>query len=1081
MAKNNTGKALYRCACFLMLLFATSVLPDKTLAQTITTASLSGTVYIDSAKAVGNVVVIAEHVPSATRYVTISFGNGKYVLPNLRIGGPYKITARLIGYPEAVSYINQLSPQDYPGYNIRLNSNVTNLEEVTVTEVKKQVLKNDGTVFSISQSLISKIPSINRNIQDIMRLSPFASGGGIMGVNPRMNNFTIDGSLLITYGLGKTVIVGNTTGTDPIGLDAIEELQVNVAPFDVRQSGFTSAGINVITKKGDNNFRLSAFNFFNGANLKGTKINHTDIKGQNYQENQTGFNLGGAIVKNKLFYQLNYEKRNNISSASSYIANTGSTAEENSTRVLATDLNNLSAFLIKNYQYETGPYQNYNLHSNNDKLVAQLDWNVSENSALGLRVLYLNSYQDKTLSNDNFVGLGNRNNNPYAMSYQRSNFVRFSNALSVRLAYTSKINKNIAQQFTVSYANLPDYRQPAGDLKPLVDILDGEKNYISFGTDIFAPQNNLKTNIYQLQEHINFHILNHNFIAGADANLVSVKNTFVPVMQGYYQFNSLNDFYNSTPAGTATPLGISSGLARPAMFQKGYSLLPNGQIPTFNFGYAETGIYLQDSWQISNQFTITPGIRLDRNYFIGKPGNNAYVSGLTFQNPDGNTEQLNTGQLPPNQFRFSPRMGFTLQLKQIDFLKIHGGIGVFSGRLPMVLLGEQFRNNGLGSATFFTQNTQNNPFLFSPDAYTPTNTAHTSYDIVLLDKNFKYPQALKNNLSFNFYAKQNWIISIEGLYNHDISGFYARNANIDNTSYTINADGRERLLNNAINAPIIQHAYILANTKGGRQYAISVNAKKSFKDDFYLFLNYTYGNAKDRGSFTGTEPASEFISAPVNGNPNQPELAYSAYDQRHRIFAFLTKSYHFTAKSTTTFSVITEFNQTGRFSYTYAGTGDVNGDGAPGNDLIFVPANSKQINLIPYTNNKGILVTEAMQWQSLEKFIQSSPYLNSKKGSFAERNGSILPFATQVDIKISHELKVNKHSFQLSLDCINLPNLIHSSWGVKYLPANTQPIEAVTYDSFRVYPDHLNKAFTPDNALLSVWQIQLGLRYRFGN
>lgn len=1082
-----------------LLLFIALFCSQLILAQGITTGSMSGLIS-DKDGTLPGANIVAVHTPSGSQYGAVTDVDGAFKLPYLRVGGPYEVIISFLGYEDYVEKnINISLGQDYQ-LDVTLGEQQEVLDEVVVLARKSNILNSDkaGSGTNINQQTLEAIPQINRSINDFTKLTPQASGAdfaGFSGLGLRTSNVTVDGSSFNNaYGLGGSgaLVIGNAAGSEPISLDALSEIQINLSPYDVRQGGFTGANINAITRSGDNEFRASVYSFFQNENLVGTQARDVEVENADFNTTQYGFRLGGPLVKNKLFFFVNYERVTGSTPASNFIAAEGSNSGDDVTRVSATDLNDIRQFLRNQYGYETGEYQGFNLNNSSNKFLIKLDYNISNIHKLSMRYNQLDATSDQPPSNSTFFGAGGRFDNPNGMSFENTGWQRNLGIRSFVTELNSLFNNKFANRLLVSYSSFPEDRSVNGELFPAVDIQQNGQTYIAFGSDMFANNNVVNQNILQIQNDFNIYLPKHTITLGMNFQHYRFKNGFTPASQGNFVFASLQDFYNSTPEGTNTPIGVSDGMGRPSSYARRYSGLANREIVFAEPRFAQTSFYVQDKFEVSRNFKITGGLRFDVTSFLNEPEKNPALDTLNFQEPNGNTIQLDNSVLPGTQVVISPRLGFNWDVRGNRTFQIRGGIGVFNGISPFVPIGDTYLTNGINQGEIrsfsFNGGTDNIPFSDDVDAYIPEFMGVRSQgDVNFVDPDFKMPRILKSTLGLDYQLPLGLVGSVEMIYGKTLYDLLPTNANLDHTNAAMEGiDDRYRFSNSRINHPVVSSAYILGNSTDGRQYNFSAKLERPFRNNWTATLAYAYGNAKDRTTFAGSGTRAAWRALPVLGNTNDPALAFSDADQPHRIIGAAAYQLAYPKIGATTISLFFEGAQNGRFSYQYSGLvfQDANGDFIT-NDLIFVPADQSQINVVDYENN-GEIITAAEQWAALDNFISQSDYLDSRRGEFAERNGAIRPWYFQADLRVLQDFNLNiggkKNTLQVSLDILNFTNLLNSDWGVRDLPANTRPIQLIRTNggtTHRVVPTTLGDEFRTDLSANSRWRMQLGVRYIF--
>lgn len=1075
----------------------------------VTTSSISGTVRSGTTPLVG-ATVTAVHEPSGTRYTTSSVKDGQFTIPGMRVGGPYTITISYVGYqPENIRDVTLVlgTPTTFTA---DLKGSASQLQEVVVTGTRGGIISNKrtGAATNISRQQINSLPTISRSINDFTRLTPQVSGTSIGGLDNRLNNITIDGSILnSSFGLGSGQ-PGGRAGVTPISLDAIEEIQVNIAPFDVRQSGFVGGGINAVTRSGTNTYTGSVYYLNQNKSLVGTEAKGFTVPVQDFKSKEYGFRLGGPIVKNKLFFFANAELSRRTDPATTFRANKGGeTPTGNVTRVLESDLNQLSQFLQTNFNYATGPYQGYNNETNADKFLVKFDFNLNDKNKISLRYNHLDAETDVLTSNSNSLGFGNRRTNNNALNYQNSNYIQLEKIRSVIGEWNTRFSNKLSNNLIAGYTYQNEDRASRGDFFPLIEIQQGGANYITTGFEPFTPNNKLKYSTLQLQNNLTYYSGKHTITGGFNVERFNYTNVFFPGSQSVYVFNSLSDFYTAANAYVANP-NIATSPVSLRRFQLRYSALPGGAEPVQPTRVTYSGLYLQDDYQIKTNFKVVYGLRVDVPVFDETGFENPAVKGMTFRGANREALSVSTAKLPDAKALWSPRVGFNWDVKGNRDFQLRGGTGIFSGRPPFVYISNQIGNNGVLTGFEQIDNTTTRPFNPNPRRYIPANpTLPPSYEINVTDPNFKFPQVWRSNLGIDKRLPFNLIGTFEAIYTDAVNDVQYLDINQQASTQTFaGPDNRPRYpgvglsgtaLNNAIRInPSVTNAYYLTNTGNSYAYTLTASIEKPFAQNWFAKVAYNFGESKnliDPGSIAG---GSYNGIASVRGN-NFPELGFSSNDQRHRVIASGSYRRAWGRWGSSQVALFWEGRNQGRFSYTY--NQDLNGDAINGNDLLYVPRNASEIKFAPITvsnTNNTVVFTPEQQSAAFEQFIQQDKYLSSRRGMYAERNGAILPWIFQADLSFIQEFYVpfrgKRNTFQLRADILNVGNLINQDWGVGQFAMNNQPLVARGVDAngvpmfnFRTTGSGNAQQFIPiqtfgsSTTLNNVWRAQLGVRYTF--
>ncbi|MBA4053540.1 MAG: hypothetical protein C0490_02400, partial [Marivirga sp.] len=916
-------------------------------AQGVTTATITGQVKDKDGEGLPGANIIALHLPSGTTYGSSSRNDGRFTLPGMRIGGPYKVTVSFVGY------------QDYTQENIMLGlgqsyvldapmiETGTELQEVVISTNSILNDERTGASTNIGVATLNSLPTIGRNISDFTRLTPQANGKSFSGADSRFNNLTIDGSIF-NNSFGLSDVPGGQTNSTPISLDAIQEVQVNIAPFDVRQGGFTGAGVNAVTRSGTN--EISGSVFFNTRNEKfvGDKAKGEDVVTQDFSVNQRGFRIGGPIIKDKLFFFINGEQERRDDPATQYVAlRPGKNDDDaNVSRVLASELDELKSYLINTFNYDPGAYENYALETRSDKALIRLDYNMSQSSKFSLRYNYLKSSRDVPTSNSG--SFSDRRDNGFAMNFQNANYV-INNDINSIIAEHNFLGNSFSNNVIAGFTANRDYRSSLGGIFPLVDILEGGRNYTNFGYEPFTPNNTLNTDTWQFQDNFTYYAGKHTLTAGLNFESFKFENTFTPTYYGQFVYNSLQDFYDDTDNNAAN----DPVLRRYALT---YSNLENSALPTATTQARQIGVYVQDELQVNAKFKLTAGLRVDIPSFKQTALENSQVAGYTFKDENGNPIQVSTSQLPKAQTLWSPRVGFNWDVLGDRSVQVRGGSGIFSGRPAFVWISNQMGNNGILTGSVRDDNTTGvYPFSSDVTAYNlPPNPGQpaSSYAIAVTDPNFKYPQTWKTNIAVDKQLPFGIIGSVEFIYNKEINNATYINANLEPANGTLSGpDNRPTYpgiglsgtaQNNAdrVNDNITD-ATLLKNTNEGRGYSATIKFERPMTNGLTAMAAYNYSNTKDMMSSGSIAFSSWRDNFSVNGN-NLPMLAYSNNDLRHRIILATSYRKEYAKHFASQVSIFFQSQNQGRFSYRV--NGDLNGDQATSNDLMYVPRDANELN-----------------------------------------------------------------------------------------------------------------------------------------
>ncbi len=1079
--------------CLLILSFCLFILSIQNVFAQITTASLSGVVRDATGNAIPGATVTAVHTSSGSQYGATTNDDGRYLIPGMRIGGPYEVTIQSVGNADKKEIIGLLTLGETKSYNVDVSEATTELSEVVVSGKRDPLMNADrtGAATNIGNEQIRALPTLNRSLSDYTRLTPQSGGGSSSsfgGRNDRFNNFTVDGSAFNNaFGLSNSV--GGQANANPISLDAIEEVQINLAPFDVRQAQFTGAGINAVTKAGTNEFKGSVYYFFRDQSMVGTRLGGVDIVQNDFSQRQYGFRVGGPIIKNKLFFFVNAESNRRTEPGSTFVARRPGVSGDNVSAVDASELDGLKSFLMSRYNFNPGQYEGYSALTYANNITARIDYNINNNHKLNVRYNFLQSYRDIAPSGSGAQTprAPSRITLPFSGSFYRIN----NNMNSVIGELNSRFGNKLTNTFTIGYTAMRDFRESTSGNFPTVDIENGNNQTVTtFGYEPFSPNNKLNTNIFQISNNLTYFMGKHTITGGFAFEFYQTENGFMPLFFGRYRFNTLSDFYTSA----------NGGISNATLYDLRYSVQPNNPVPLVKLRAAILGFYAQDEFQVNDYLKLTGGLRIDLpTYDNSVLQRNETVENMTFRNG----EKIDVSKFAKTVPLFSPRIGFNWDALKNQTLQVRGGTGIFTGRVPFVWISNQASNNGVLFNVEASTNPTNRPFTNSvTPSWIPANpTAQTSFNIAATDPNFKIPQVWRTNVAVDYKMKNGWTATFEAIYSKDVNAVYYQNANLpDATGNVSGADNRPRYTINRINNAIISTndgAIMLRNNNRGYQLNLTAQVQKTFANGFFSMIAYNYGNARDLNSLSGASiAASAYAGNQISGDPNAPVLSYSTFMLQHRMIASVGYEKEYAKRFKTSIAAFWEGRQGDRSSYTYAG--DMNGDGFP-NDLMFIPANRSDLILVAATGAATATTpvdnrTPDMLWQQLDAYIAQDPYLSANRGKYAARNGLVAPWYNRVDVRIMQDFYImaggKKNTLQLSLDIFNVLNFVNSNWGVERVPIRTQLLSFQGYDpegrpryTFP-YQDAtrqqvMTTTFQNSTGLASRWQMQFGIRYIF--
>jgi hypothetical protein len=922
-----------------------------------------------------------------------------------------------------------------------------------------------------------------------------AFGFSFAGQDNRLNNMTIDGSYF-NNSFGLAGQPGDRTGVAPVSLDAIQQLQVNVAPYDVRQGNFVGAGINMVTKSGTNEFTGTLYYSFRNNNFVGTQAGPNVFNPGTFKYHDIGAALGGPIIRDRLFFFASYEDDASTAPGTTFLANTGGQqVTGNVTRVLASDLDSLSRYMLSNFKYVTGPYQGYDFKVPSTRFLARVDYNLNDRNKLNLRFNLLNSTSDQLVSNSGSLGLGFRRSTLNSLNFANSNYAILENNRSVVGEWNASIGNNMSNNLILGYSYSDESRNNiTPPWFPLVEILSGGPNYTTLGFEPFTPDNQLRYHSYQLQDNYTVYLPKHAVTFGVSVEKYHSTNVFFPGAQSVYVYNSLADFYTDANGYLANPARTTSPVTL-RRFQVRYSNIPGQSEPVQPLDVLYAGAYAQDEWRPIPNLTLTGGLRIDAPHFDNTAYDNSVADAMTFRDATGAPVHYNTGSLPGVNLLFSPRLGFNYDLHGEQKTQFRGGTGIFTGRPAYVWISNQVGNTGVLTGFIQRDSTTAYPFNPNPGQYKPgpTGAPAASFQLALTDPNFKFPQVWRSNIAVDQRLPWDLAGTAEFLYSKDVNGIAYINANLPaaQSAFT-GVDKRPRWTTNRIN-PTVSDATVLTNEGIGYSWNLAFSLERAFTNGLFAKLAYTYGVSKNTVD-AGSIASGSFTGNAIALDPNNPVAGYSQFSPGPRFFAALSYSHDFIGVGPTSVSLYLDGHRassnTGSNSYVFSG--DMNGDGANNNDLIYIPRNTSEMNFIPLTVGQCpacTVFTPAQQTAAWDGFINQDAYLSTHRGQYAERNAVFLPMVYRADVSISQDIGRSiggrPNRLQIRLDILNVTNLLNSDWGVAQDFVTTRPLiargadvnGAAQYQLATVGGQLISQSFQKVVTTFDVWRMQLGVRY----
>lgn len=1070
------------------IVFLLLLLPFMGLAQE-TSGTLSGAVYDGTGQVLPGASVIAIHQPSGTKYATSADKNGRYYLPNLRIGGPYSVEAAMIS----------MKSDKKEGITIRLGAAIQlnfvlgdqsqQLAEVAIKATKRGAQASTyGSGKSISADQVRNMATVSRSITDITRLVPQASkDNSFGGTNFRYNNVTIDGAVnndAIGFSpslggqSGTSGMAGSSTRTNPISLDAIEDMQVYLAPYDVKIGNFTGGSVNAVTRSGTNTIGGSVYGFGRNAALTGKdRVGTLGKINRDFHDYQTGFRIGFPIIKNKLFFFSNEELTRRKDPTQ---LNAG---QQETSRILSLDdANAISAAGFMN----AGTAGEFTTYAKSHKFFNRLDWNISDKHQLAVRnntIISEATHMDRDQQDFRFSSMAflQKNNQTATVAELKS---RFSNSLSGNLL--------------VGYTRVNDSRNPLGDPSaPQVQIAGRTPGTtIYLGTDREASIFDMKQRTLELTANLSWNIGKHTLTMGTHNELYKINYGFVNSWNGRVDYLSIEDYLNNNPYRVRGAYNYTNN-------SRDY-ILDN---PGADFNVNMYSAYFQDEIRVSDKLKVIPGLRADMTDLPQMPVRSdktqTAMADPNFGTTYNYTPLTRIGNKFLNKIQVSPRVGFRYDWLGDQRLILRGGAGLFTGRIPMAWLAYAFYNTG-NSYGGFDQKADQKPFVPGSNPLkggangisefiqangaiiNNPNSGKTQVD--LIDNDFVMPQVLRTSVGIDYTTTSQWKFTIEGIYTKNIKDVLFQQLNVqDNPTYYGYDKLRQQPIYNGTVDSRFSNTYLLSNTGKGYRYSLTGSISKTIADVLQASVSYTYGQSKDlsNGVRNSMESNWQLNQSLV---PNNPSLANSNFDIRNRIVSSISYNKLWAKAGKTNVSLFFSAQSGSPFTY-----GIVNNSvqGLPQQvSLAYIPFNDEAINF--FQNNSA--ATAAAQAAAFNKLIDGNEYLSSRRGNFTERNKGRTPWNVQADLHLSHDLFVTKNNKQfitLTADVMNVTNLINNKWGIQYFSPNTFNSTSSVGLTPTLFPPQQNSGgypvytFNDPGTPYSIdyygsrTQMQLGLRYTF--
>ena len=1076
--------------------------------QGSTTSSVNGKIVDTKGVPLPGSTIVAVHVPSGTLYGATANAQGFFSIQGMRPGGPYKVEVSFVGYSKKTFTDITLQLGETYLLNAGLTESSTELGEVIVVGAKPSAFNTEktGASTNVTKEAMQMIPSMNRSLSDYTKLSPYSSGSGsYLGRDAYTTNINIDGANFNNnFGLSS----GNMPGAsgEPISMEAIEEIQIAIAPFDVRQSNFTGAGINAITKSGTNEIKGTVYGFYRNQNFNGKKVDTVKLTVSQSAKKAFGFNVGGPIIKDKLFFFISAEQENTLTPGNTLLA-MQSDRDPNDLNVnpsiMADSLKAFSTLLKSAYNYETGRYESWGGDNEyNKKALIRLDWNISKNHKFTIRYNYSESSSTSRPSNSGDATPSistSRTSRTGGLSYENSQYYTTSKLHSITAELNSRFGQ-LSNKLLVAYTLYKQPRATTSSDFPFIDIMSGNAAtgnvQMSAGYELFSYKNNVDNNTLILTDNLSYSLNNHNFTFGVSYENEYFANSYLRQGTGYYRFKSLQAFQNFTNGlGTS---GVYNNNWDPIAFAYTYPI--NGHDnPVAELSFGQFSSYVQDEYSALDNLKVTAGLRIDLPMYLAGALDNPALKNYSF-----NGQMVDLSTWPDVKVLWSPRLGFTWDVFKDKILKVRGGTGVFTGRLPFVWFTNQPTNSGMIQYQLVlsaSAGAADQVKLSRLPGPLPANTADLLQNASIADifplanvvggkiaavaKDFKLPQVWRTSIGFDIKLPLNMLLTLEGIYTKDINAIDFTNINLKPAeSYVLEGSNLRPYWSNSATVtkyytPTYNNVVIMQNTRKGQGYSLSAKLDLPRIAGFSGMVAYSKTWGEEVTSKTGSDPFSAWQYRIVQTSPNNPELGLTAGNTPHRIIAEANYSIEYYKYFASTISFF--FNGYKGDAYSYIYSGDANADGTTSNDLMYIPKDASEF-----------IWASPDDATAYFAYAAQDPYLSKHAGEYAYRYSTYNPWNKRLDMRLMQDFKIEagktKNTLELSVDVINLLNLFDPGWGLNQSYITNSPLVISSRDAAtgklkvsmrKIGGQYVTHSFQNPSTVAGTWGIQLGVRYLF--
>lgn len=1017
-------------------------------AQGVTTGAVSGSVTGENSADLAGAQVQVVNRETGARTGALTRADGRFYVPGLEVGGPYTVSVRRIGYAPMDSNNVYISLGQTVRIDFTLHAQAAQLGNVVVTATTTSSAfsqSHTGPATTITDSAIARLPSLNRNFTDIITASPQITtkgpGNSGGGANNRYNAIQIDGAVANDlFGLGSTGQPGGQANAKQVPLGAVKEYQVLLAPFDVRQGSFTGALINAVTKSGTNEFHGEMLGVYRDEKLE---RNVAYLRAAPFTQSQEGFTVGGPIIQDKLHFLVSAELQDKGTPASGpYFGQP--TNSPTAVPISASDFSRLGQ-VLQSYGYpanalgDSGKINDKNPLSN---VFARFDMeNLPHNSRLVVRYNYANGKIDQFPVSSS------------ACNRSSTSFCGFNSGYT----FNTTTNSELGQVFTgfnngntnealVGWTTIRDIRDVPVNM-PFIQVkafnnpsTNSATTTLSAGTDNSSQGNALDQDIFELTDNFTMPIRSHRITIGTKNTFYNVRNLFSQNSLGFYTFGNIDSLIANQPDRVQIGKKLDN---------------TDGAAHFFAHTY---GAYIQDEWQVAENFNLSLGLRADMPGLNSSPGHNLHIDSLL---------AINTSNVPRTQIQWGPRMGFNWDMTGDQTNQLRGGSGIFVGQPAWVWMSNNFGNSGVnGFASFTCSSPSTAPKLPQAGQALPTSCAagatNTPVTVNTVDPHLKFPAAWRSSLGYDHRLPWNMVGTIEGIYSLWVDQFLYQNLGLPDP---LGTDGHGRVMYGNLTGTGAQFTTLTTQYKPGLSdvinltnetshkdysYGLTGSVSKRFSNNFEGTAAYTYSRSYDQSDLTSSVAYSNWqFGRAYAGATTDQSLQPSKWDAPHRIVVSGT----YTFKTKTDVSLI--FDAESGVPYTWVVSGDLNGDNSGNNDPMYIPKDAHDAGQIVFVQN-GTL-TPAAQADSMEAFINRNPCVASQRGQIMARNSCRFPWTRFLDFSARQSLRsLHAQNVILQVDCFNVLNLINKNWGA-------YPVGGSTNDPFIL----IRQTFVGGNNLLT--------------